>query len=245
LLDARSTEDYRKLGQTVPPVHIGLERSGTNAQDTTRIEPVDSPATGAPTPHDEIAAAGFGMAPPPPVPHAPEVAQAMPSPPINLNAPNHDYLDSTGLPWDARIHASTHTKTAEGKWTARRGRDQAQAAIIEAELRAQVAGAATTPSAQPTYSQYVASGMPPEMLAPPAGIFGNSPSVQAVAPAGEPPPMTYQQLAPRILADMAATKVTNEMLQTACVAVGIPAFPALLERPDLIGPFYNKLYGVS
>lgn len=44
-------------------------------------------------------------------------------------------VDSTGLPWDARIHASTKTKKKGGIWTSRRGVDSETIRTIEAELR--------------------------------------------------------------------------------------------------------------
>lgn len=45
-------------------------------------------------------------------------------------------LDSTGLPWDERIHASTRTQTAKGVWKKRKGVDEATTAAVENELRA-------------------------------------------------------------------------------------------------------------
>lgn len=43
-------------------------------------------------------------------------------------------VDSEGLPWDARIHASSKEKKADGTWRTRRNLDKAVAAQIKAEL---------------------------------------------------------------------------------------------------------------
>lgn len=45
-------------------------------------------------------------------------------------------LDSEGMPWDERIHASTKTKTAAKVWTKRKGVDEAVREAVTAELRA-------------------------------------------------------------------------------------------------------------
>lgn len=44
-------------------------------------------------------------------------------------------LDAAGLPWDARIHASTKTKTQKNVWTARKGVDDSVRDAVTAELR--------------------------------------------------------------------------------------------------------------
>ena len=75
-------------------------------------------------------------------------------------------FDSTGLPWDERIHASTKTKTAAGIWTKRRGVDDATVARVTAELRAiypdatltvPAAASAPAPAAAPTITAPVIS----------------------------------------------------------------------------------------
>lgn len=44
--------------------------------------------------------------------------------------------DSTGLPWDERIHASSKALNADGTWRTKRGVDKALVASVEAALRA-------------------------------------------------------------------------------------------------------------
>ena len=69
--------------------------------------------------------------PPVPAPPAPSAPAASPSP---------AGVDSTGLPWDERIHSGTKAKNADGTWRARRGlNNPALVKQVEAELR-QLAG---------------------------------------------------------------------------------------------------------
>lgn len=56
-------------------------------------------------------------------------------PPAGTNYP----VDKRGIPWDARIHAGTKTKTADGNWKNKRGVDEAERQQIEAELLRQPA----------------------------------------------------------------------------------------------------------
>lgn len=56
-------------------------------------------------------------------------------------------LDTDGLPWDARIHASTKTKTAKGTWTLSKRVDPKLRETVIAELRAMYASPAPAQSA--------------------------------------------------------------------------------------------------
>lgn len=65
------------------------------------------------------------------VPEAPAPSEdAVPTPPASGAE-----LDSNGLPWDARIHASTKAKVADGSWRALRGVDKNLVTVVEQELR--------------------------------------------------------------------------------------------------------------
>lgn len=55
--------------------------------------------------------------------------------------------DSSGLPWDARIHASTKTVNKDGTWKKRKGVQQVDVDAVEAELRAANAPTAPVPTA--------------------------------------------------------------------------------------------------
>jgi len=53
-------------------------------------------------------------------------------------------LDSTGLPWDERIHSSNKKLNGKGQWWAARGVSPATKAKVESELRATLGSTATT-----------------------------------------------------------------------------------------------------
>lgn len=54
--------------------------------------------------------------------------------PSTIDATPGPDLDLDGLPWDARIHARTKTKTADGRWKLARGTNRAEAKKVEKEL---------------------------------------------------------------------------------------------------------------
>lgn len=76
----------------------------------------------------------------------PEIRQPKASVDINVQA---EGLDAAGLPWDARIHASSKAKTVDGYWRARRGVDESLVSQVEAELKGKSAIVETAPSAVP------------------------------------------------------------------------------------------------
>lgn len=95
-------------------------------------------AVAAPSPIAPVAPP-VSLVPTPPVP-APPVAIAapvltVPAAPLISAASGFD-LDAEGLPWDARIHASSKVKNAgDGTWRAKRGADEALVAQVKAQLR--------------------------------------------------------------------------------------------------------------
>lgn len=56
--------------------------------------------------------------------------------PVVAAAPNYGEVDSRGIPWDERVHASSKALTGKGAWRSRRGVEPAVLAQIEAELLA-------------------------------------------------------------------------------------------------------------
>lgn len=106
-------------------------------------------------------------------------------------------LDSSGLPWDGRIHGSTKSKNQDGTWRQKRGlNDPGLKDKVEAELRAAMAAKApasapSTPA--PVMSPGAASSVPAPStppVAPPVPTPPASPSVPPVpaAPTTEPAP---------------------------------------------------------
>lgn len=82
------------------------------------------------------------------------------------------YLDTAGLPWDARIHSGGRTQTAKGEWVKKKGVQPNVIAQVTAELRQNPPKAASAP--QP------AAHVP---LAPPAAAAAPAPAPVPPAPA--------------------------------------------------------------
>lgn len=100
-------------GASAAPISAGAEASSTVpevTQGTTSINPI---ANIPPVPQNANAA---GIAAPQQI--------------------NPVELDSEGLPWDKRIHASTKTKIASGAWKLARGVEPNIVEVVKAELRA-------------------------------------------------------------------------------------------------------------
>lgn len=64
-------------------------------------------------------------------------------------------LDSEGIPWDSRIHASSKAKVANGTWRTKRGADENEVYKIKAELRG------GTPTIGPAYIEPAPSYVQP------------------------------------------------------------------------------------
>lgn len=181
---------------------VGIERTDggpVNIQvdniSASRVEPKATPAVEtAVTP-----AAAIATPPTPPVaaaPPTPPVAGVPAPPPIDPGAiPASESLmaaaaeaaraavaagaelDAGGLPWDARIHAGTKTKKADGTWTAKRGAPPELVNAVTAELRAVMAAPVATVPVPP------ATDTPPS---PPAGGLDPAAAFGAGAPAPAP-----------------------------------------------------------
>lgn len=170
----------------------------------------------------------------PPVinPPAPPTVPVVPAPlaPAAPVSPAGVEVDAKGLPWDARIHASTKRKNADGTWTARRGlNDPALQQRVEAELRQTMA----VPGAAP------AAVVPPPVVAPAAVVPPPvAPPPEAAATAqGE----TFAQFCTRLSPNLASGAITQAQLLQAATELGLPGFPSLMQRPDLIPQFAAKV----
>lgn len=187
--------------------------------------PAASPLAATSYPMPTTAQAAAAAPPPPPV-----VAAAAPVAPPVVVAPG-TALDVSGLPWDARIHAATKTKIANGTWKKKKGMDPAAVAVVETELRAVM-------------------GLPPAAPQPVAPVPPVAPVAPLVAAAPPPPPapaapqppapvvdgeiLTFAQLMGFISQSIAAGKWSHAETVAACQAHQIPAVPLLATRADLI-----------
>lgn len=142
--------------------------------------------------------------------------------PINTAAPA---FDSAGTPWDARIHASTKTTTANGVWTRRRNTPDATFNAVMEELKARgVAPAATPAPAAPPAVQAAVNAVMPGPAVPPAPPYipGTPPATtlapmaaplnMAAAPAPAPGIMSFAEFMPKLQAAIQAGRFTQETL---------------------------------
>ena len=175
------------------------------------IAPVAQPVTSLPTP------------PAMPLPAAmPDATTSVPADadPTAL-APS---VDKHGLPWDARIHASSKALNADGSWRAKRGlNDDAIVRAVESELRALMAIPAP------------AAAMPLP-VAPAAPVAIAQPAINTVAPT------TLFEFMPLVSAAMMAGKMTVDQVNAELVALGVVSgVTALISRPDLIPSLWATL----
>ncbi len=130
---------------------------------------------------------------------------AQPFPPFNLGAGEDDEgdtgpvnsappaTDSSGMPWDDRIHASTKGTNEDGTWRKKRKVDSALVAAVEAELRGQPAAPAAMPVPAPISMPtaipmpMAPAAIPMPMAAPEAALMAMP--VAQPAPAPMPVPM--------------------------------------------------------
>lgn len=226
------------------------------------VPPAPSTAVAIPPATAPVAAPGsLTAAPAPQPPAAPGPVAVVPSAPAALTppAPVVD-LDSTSLPWDERIHASTKSKIANGTWKGKRGVDAALVVAVEAELRAVAAQSANpfvngqSPIAPPatvadSVSQTTAPQWPaaaPDGSLSPAQAFGGAaaPAPLPIAPPAAPlapaapaapsesaDPTTFEQIMPRVSAAVVARTIPATALGEACTANGLVSVVALQQNP--------------
>lgn len=174
-----------------------------------------------PPPPVAPSSAGSIAPPPPPVPSA-----APPAPPAG--APSATDRDSEGLPWDSRIHSSSHAKIANGTWKLAKGMSLQPARVeaVKAELRALMALPAGA-------TGYAPAAPPPITLAP------ASPPNLAIAPPPPPPvaeadPATFPEFMAWIAGLIGAAKWSHPQTTQALATLGLPSAVGLSSRPDLI-----------
>lgn len=207
---------------------LALMRSLSNVPDTRTAGGEDEVDETPVVPDAAAAAAAFApvAAVPPAPPAVPAAPAAVPAPPAPVT------LDKDGLPWDARVHASTKSTNQDGTWKAKRNVDDDTKAAVTAELRALYPAPAAAPAAP------VAATVPP---APPATV---PPAPPAAAPA-TPPAVggadytqasdgTFVGIMKKVAAAQKAGKLTHAQVVESCTSCGVAGLPALAKQPDLI-----------
>ena len=151
-----------------------------------------------------------------------------PPPPAAEGAPTVE-VDSEGLLWDARIHATSKTRLAKGDtWKLKRGVDPALVEEVKAELRAANASAVA--------EAFVAPEVPAEMAEP------SVPSVMTETEAPEAPatpaaeaeaPVTFETICNKVT-DRANSQLLKQGELSAILApFGVASLPDLNNYPDL------------
>jgi hypothetical protein len=248
--------------RTIESVHTGSDSSARELEQLTKdvadtqLTAAPAPAAPAPyTPPTDLAAI-FGGAPAsgkPVWPFPTEAEQpAGPASPATPAAPAVQ-LDKNGLPWDARIHASSKAINADGSWRAKKMVDAAVVATVEAELRATMGAPAATTHGSPeldadaaklealagagsaglTMPQPYVPLIPPAQPASPVAAPAPAPTPAAPATTGDPNTDLPTFLKEATTLINAGRATTADMIAAANSA-GIPHPGALTQRPDLI-----------
>lgn len=168
-----------------------------------------------------------------PAPPAPAGPVLVPSPPAAVPS-----VDKSGLPWDERIHASSRSFTADGYWRKKRGVSDGLVTEVETQLRSLMAlpSPPASGATQPTQATVSSVPIPPAPIAqttvpaPPAASA--APSV-ATVPTGDGK-SAYVQLISKASAAIVAKQITQEQVNAAVNAAGVPSLPLLANRLDLV-----------
>lgn len=128
--------------------------------------------------------------------------------PVNVNAPA---VDSSGLPWDERIHSGNKEMTDKGVWRKRRGVSDATKTAVEAELRARAVAAPVNlqqPVMQPQPAPVMMMPAPVQQPAPmqpqPMPMPVQQPVMQPAPMQPQPQPMQMQPVQQPVMQPQAA-----------------------------------------
>lgn len=174
----------------------------------------------SPQPHDTTATPAAASVPTP-------AAQVTPTQIANAE------LDADGLPWDARIHAGTKSKTQKKQWTRKKGVDDAVFDAVIAELRQQYPAAADT---TPTTTAPAATVTAP-VATPPA-----APAISV--PAASAPLTPYAQLTDWLAKNTGAGKALTAEWVNEQFAANSTSLPALAANQEASAQFLEAFRGV-
>ena len=172
-------------------------------------------------------------------PPSPEPILATPPAPAPIlatpPAPAGIQVDSSGSPWDSRIHSASRATVSDGTWRQRRNLDPEVLASVQAELRAVMGAPAPIPK-PPT----VPSVAPP---APPVSFIPPPPQVGAVPTASTSDKGIYLRFIKAVTAQVAAVppQLTAAQVAAACQTVDLPGPLELMHRTDLIPAVAEQL----
>lgn len=133
---------------------------------------VATTATFPPIPAPTSGVSDAALATAPAVPAAPSTAA------VNPAVPGADDYDSSGVPFDARIHQKTRGKKKDGTWKLQKGIDEAVVARVMQELATRIRHPGSTANIPaPPSSPEVLSALPSNVL------FGQTPLPAGASPA--------------------------------------------------------------
>lgn len=233
--DIRHVEPANR--EIAPPLLPILHTPGMSAETLAELHGGVAP----PPPPGFVTAAQAEPWPFPPPPPSPLTAsQAAPalfgvanrevSPPPPPPVVTDTKLDVAGLPWDARIHATTKTMTANGKWKYKKGVDPELVAEVEAQWKA--VAALPTPGA-PSPQLPLAPVAAPTPLATTTAVPATVTNA-TTSPSDDGPPTTFAQYIVRTARMQAQGKITLEQINAALGTIGLPSANMLAARVDLI-----------
>ncbi len=159
-----------------------------------------------------------------------DMIPALPAPPVVLPPPSVSaILDTAGLPWDGRIHASSKAKNTDGTWRSKRNVDDAIVNSVTAELRRTMA--------LPNGPQLVPPAPPPPPIAQ---------SVPPVAATDEQKNLRkdYVDLIGRASAAQGAGRISLEQINKCLTAIGVDSMPSLGHRLDLVPTAASLIDGI-
>lgn len=131
--------------------------------------------------------------------------------------PSEGALDTDGLPWDHRIHASTRSKNADGRWKLLRGVDK----DVVAEIKAEYMGKSDTipENTAPQKAEVISETPPP----PPPPVES-----EVVTPPPPPPPSEGSKWSfVTLIEAITANNIPLEKAQATAAEFGVTRFPLL------------------
>ena len=142
-----------------------------------------------------------------------------------IEAPNDEPLqyDSFGIPWDARIHASSKAKNADGSWRKVRNLDTSVFDMVMCELEL----------------------LKPPKVAPAPIIVAEETIVVAEETIVVAEEITFNELIKRIGSAMATKSLTTDIINTAVNSLELTSIAELSKKPEVIPVFLEMLCGLG
>ena len=228
------------LTQTAPPAPANLPESAPPAPMMTPATALS--ATVAPAAPSAVAPAAVNDTLTPPTPSTGLVVTA-------------GAVDKNGMAWDAKVHSESKALNADGTWRFRRNLD----AAVKAAYLASIAGAAplipVAPMAPAAPPAPEASPAPTAPVAPQPPVPGMGAETAVPVPDGvslgvpnapQPPAVPAQALGFRdfmsaVNKALAAGRMTQDQLITACKAVNLDGITALAGEPMKISLVHSQI----